>query len=88
MRWKVLPTEEEEGEKEEEEEEEEEERERERERERAIILKLVGSEVAPDLCMRVMLETDQQVGAEPVKGVLVKSAARKWCVQGRCFRKP
>ena len=58
------------------------------EAERAIILKLVGSEVGPDLCMRVMLETDQQVGAEPDKRVLVKGVARKWCVQGRCFRKP
>ena len=57
------------------------------EEERAIILKLVGSEVGPDLCMRVMLETDQQVGAELEKRVLVKIVARKRCVQGRCFRK-
>ena len=58
------------------------------EEERAIVLKLVGSEVGPDLCMKVMLETDQQAGAEPDKRVLVTSVARKWCVQGRCFRKP
>ena len=51
MRWQVFPKEEEEEE--------------EREKERAIIPKIVGSEVGPDLCMRVVLETDQQVGAEP-----------------------
>ena len=48
-----------------------------RRRERVIILKLIGSEVGPDLCLRVMLETDQQVGAEPDKRVLVKSIVRK-----------
>ena len=36
------------------------------ERERAIMRKFTGSDVGPDLCMRMILERDQQGGEMPV----------------------
>ena len=50
--------------------------------ETAIILKFDGSEVEPDLCTRVMLEIDQQIGVVRDKRVMVKRVARRWGVQG------
>ena len=54
--------------------------------ERAIIRKLIGSDVEPDLCIRVILERDQQVGEMPEARIFEKRTTRKWCVHGRLLR--
>ena len=46
-------------------------------RERAIIRKLTGSDVEPDLCIRVTLERDQQGGETPEARIFEKRVARK-----------
>ena len=54
--------------------------------ERGVTRKLIGSDVEPDLCIRVILERDQQVGEIPEARIFEKRTTRKWCVHGRLLR--
>ena len=48
-----------------------------RQKNRIIVLKSLGSELGQDLCLRVMLETDEEAGAIPEVRILVNKVAMK-----------